>query len=59
MDAPMQVCFLCDDVMRRTGTDTYAVELVPRLQALGIGCKVFRAAGRRKPPGAFAEVRRQ
>ena len=40
----MQVGFLCDDVTRRTGTGTYAVELVPRLQALGVGCKVFCSA---------------
>lgn len=42
----MTVCFLCDDLTRRTGTGTYAVELVPRLQALGIGCKVFCSARR-------------
>jgi glycosyltransferase involved in cell wall biosynthesis len=57
MGAPMQVCFLCDDVTRRTGTGTYAVELVPRLQALGIRCKVFCSAGRPAPKLGDVEPR--
>ena len=42
----MKVCFLCDDVTPDTGTGTYAVELLPRLRALGIECQVFCTAGR-------------
>ncbi len=42
----MKVCFLCDDVTPDTGTGTYAVELLPRLGALGIECRVFCTAGR-------------
>lgn len=50
----MKVCFLCDDVTPDTGTGTYTVELLPRLQALGIECQVFCTAGR--PVGALGDL---
>ena len=45
----MNACFLCYDWTRRTGTGTYAVELVSRLQRLGVNGKVFCTQGHPGP----------